>query len=334
MMWNGKVLGEGGVVTRARTTSVRGAPADGHAAALVHSDEQLFDEAARYVRAGIEDKDLVVIGGPPAFQQAMAEDFGDSEGVEFDDGVRLNAKRAPDAIGHCVQLSGRAAGRGSGRLRILAQVDYSVDARATREFACFEAASNLMPAVAPTSVLCIYDTRRLAPELVDTAACTHGSIVEAGRVRPSDSFVDPHEFIRSLPVPAEPLQASLPLLAVDDAASLADLRHALGDELTRAVHDRDRREDLHLAISEMAANAFRHGARPVGARLWASADRLVCTVTDGGRGMDPLRGYWPAHGDDLGRGGMGLWLARKLCDHVDLVSDQHGTTVRLATALR
>jgi hypothetical protein len=31
---------------------------------------------------------------------------------------------------------------------------------------------------------------------------------------------------------------------------------------------------------------------------------------------------------------MGLWLARKLCDHVDLISDERGTTVRLATALR
>ncbi len=57
-------------------------------------------------------------------------------------------------------------------------------------------------------------------------------------------------------------------------------------------------------------------------------------VTDGGGGVDPLRGYWPAHGQDLGRGGMGLWLARKLCDHVDLSSDPRGTTVRLATALR
>ena len=306
----------------------------GHAVALVHSDEQLFSEAALFVQAGVDADDLVVIGGTPAFQRLMAEEFGDADSVEFDDGVRLNAKRAPDAMGHTVKLSGRAAGRGSGRLRVLAQVDYSDDPRATRELACFEAAANLLPAMAPTSVLCLYDTRRLAPALVHTAACTHSSIVESGRARASDSFVDPREFIRDLPVPPEPLQDSVPLLAVDDASRLADLRHALGAQLVEAVEDRDRREDLHLAISEMAANAFRHGGRPVGARLWATADRLVCTISDGGRGVDALRGYWPAHGQDLGRGGMGLWLARKLCDHVDLVSDERGTTVRLATALR
>jgi anti-sigma regulatory factor (Ser/Thr protein kinase) len=300
----------------------------------VNSDDQLFAEAARYVRTGIADGDLVVVGGTPAFQQAMAEEFGDSEAVEFDDGVRLNGKRAPDAIGHCVRLSERAAGRGSGRLRILAQVDYAVDSRATREFACFEAAANLMPTSAPTEVLCVYDTRRLAPELVRTASCTHSSLVESGRVRPSDDFVDPHRFVADLPIPEEPLQDSVPLLAVDEATSLAELRHALGAELVRAVDDLDRREDLHLAVSEMAANAFRHGGRPVGARLWASPDRLVCTISDGGGGVDPLRGYWPAHGQDLGRGGMGLWLARKLCDHVDLINEERGTTVRLATTLR
>jgi anti-sigma regulatory factor (Ser/Thr protein kinase) len=347
MLWNETVVirperavrrvgphGEGGVVTRARTGAgdepVVGC---GHAAALVHSDEQLFGEAAQFAQEGVDSDDLVVIGGSPAFLQAMAEEFGDSDGVEFDDGVRLNAKRAPDAIGHCVRLSERAAGRGSGRLRILAQVDYSADPRATKEFASFEAAANLLPAGAPTSVLCLYDTRRLSPELVHTAACTHESIVEGGLRRPSPSFVDPSEFIRGLPVPREPLQDAAPKLTVDAATSLADLRHALGAELVLAVDDRDRREDIHLAISEMAANAFRHGGRPVSARLWASVDRVVCTISDTGRGVDPLRGYWPAHGQDLGRGGMGLWLARKLCDHVDLISDERGTTVRLATAL-
>lgn len=326
--------GDGGVVTRARAEAGGEPVVDGgHAAALVHSDEQLFAEAALYVQAGIDADELVVIGGTPVFLQTLAEEFGDSDGVEFDDGVRLNGKRAPDALGHCRRLSERAAGRGSGGLRILAQVDYSTDPRSIKEFACFEAAANLMPVSSPTSVLCIYDTRRVAPDLVSTAACTHASMVEAGRRRPSDAYVEPQEFVRGLPVPTEPLQASTPVLAVDDARSLADLRHAIGAELVRAVDDRDRREDVHLAISEMAANAFRHGDRPVAARLWATSDRLVCTISDGGRGVDPLRGYWPAHGEDLGRGGMGLWLARKLCDHVDLLSEERGTTVRLATAL-
>jgi anti-sigma regulatory factor (Ser/Thr protein kinase) len=67
-------------------------------------------------------------------------------------------------------------------------------------------------------------------------------------------------------------------------------------------------------------------------------DRVVCTIGDGGPGWDnPFAGYGPAHGEDLSRGGMGLWLARQLCDHVDISGDpagDGGVRVRLTSLLR
>jgi hypothetical protein len=61
----------------------------------------------------------------------------------------------------------------------------------------------------------------------------------------------------------------------------------------------------------------------------------VVAVADRGRGFaDPLVGFQSAHGADLALGGMGLWLARKLWDHVDLLPGPHGLTVRLSTSLR
>ena len=65
-------------------------------------------------------------------------------------------------------------------------------------------------------------------------------------------------------------------------------------------------------------------------RLWSTARQTVCTVTDAGPGFDdPLAGYLPAHGGDMSRGGMGLWLARQLCDQVTLARTPDGFTVRL-----
>jgi anti-sigma regulatory factor (Ser/Thr protein kinase) len=108
------------------------------------------------------------------------------------------------------------------------------------------------------------------------------------------------------------------------------LRAALGD----VVPDPDLQEDLLLALGEVAANAFRHGRPPVSARLWTDGHRLVCAISDSGRGYDdPLAGYQPAHGQDLAHGGMGLWLARKLWDSVELLDSGSGLTVRLATTL-
>ncbi len=82
----------------------------------------------------------------------------------------------------------------------------------------------------------------------------------------------------------------------------------------------------------MVSNAVRHGRPPVGVRLWATVGTLVCTVRDAGRGWDsPFAGYGPAHGDDLAAGGMGLWLARQLCDHVAIRCDEGGVGVRLTS---
>jgi anti-sigma regulatory factor (Ser/Thr protein kinase) len=135
-------------------------------------------------------------------------------------------------------------------------------------------------------------------------------------------------------VPREPMEDGPPVYSVEDAPTLPDLRHALGAALEAHVADPDLRDDMHLALSEVAANAFRHGSRPVSARLWTNGTRMVCTISDSGTSFDdPLAGFVPAHGYDLSRGGMGLWLARKLWDHVDLISHARGFTVRLSTAL-
>jgi anti-sigma regulatory factor (Ser/Thr protein kinase) len=57
---------------------------------------------------------------------------------------------------------------------------------------------------------------------------------------------------------------------------------------------------------------------------------LVCTISDAGTGWDePFAGYGPAHGEDLSHGGMGLWLARQLRDHVAIRREAAGVSVRL-----
>ena len=65
--------------------------------------------------------------------------------------------------------------------------------------------------------------------------------------------------------------------------------------------------------------------RPVSARVWADGDRVICVISDRGTTYsDPFSGFAPAHGLDLSHGGMGLWLARKLWDHVDVLPERRG----------
>jgi anti-sigma regulatory factor (Ser/Thr protein kinase) len=149
--------------------------------------------------------------------------------------------------------------------------------------------------------------------------------------------VDPEDFLQSLPVPPEPLEDTEPLLQADAVRDLRGLRRELADraaDAKLAPGSEPALEDFLLAVDEMTTNALRHGRPPVSLRLWANEERLVCTITDRGAGFeDPFIGYGPAHGEDLSLGGMGLWLARQLCDHVDITPDGTGVQVRLTTVL-
>jgi anti-sigma regulatory factor (Ser/Thr protein kinase) len=188
---------------------------------------------------------------------------------------------------------------------------------------------------APVSAICLYDRRRLPADVVASAAATHPVLVGGQTWTTNPAFQDPGVYVPSLPLPRAPVEDGDPVFAIEDAPTLAGLRHQLGAVIASLVSDRDQQEDLHLAASEIAANAFRHGVRPVSARVWADGDRVICVISDRGTSYnDPLSGFVPAHGPDLSHGGMGLWLARKLWDHVDVLPADQGLSVRLSTRLR
>jgi anti-sigma regulatory factor (Ser/Thr protein kinase) len=148
----------------------------------------------------------------------------------------------------------------------------------------------------------------------------------------NSAYVDPATYLAGLPVPDAPVESTPPVFAADDVTDFTGLRRTVRRVLSAVDGPDDLIEDFLLAVDEMSSNGIRHGRRPVGLRLWTAPGTLVCTIHDAGAGpTDPFAGYGPAHGEDLSAGGMGLWLARQLCDHVALRRDEHGSSVRLTT---
>ncbi len=307
-----------------------------HAAAVVGSDDELLASCLPFLEEGLAAGDTTVLALPPETAELIGAGLGQSAGaVENHPRIALLDTRAPDAITVTRRLIERARGSGSGWLRVVGAVQFGPQPRTWREGCRYEAARNVLLAGEPLTGLCLYDSRILPPEVLDSARATHPDLVVGGTRHASPDFDDPTAYLRRLSVPREPVEETPPVLAISEATRLADLRHRLGAVLTAHVHDPDLAGDLHLAVSEVASNAFRHGVPPVSARVWAGPDQVICEITDRGVGFsDPLAGFQPAHGPDLGRGGMGLWLARKLFDHVDLLPGPDGLTVRLATRLR
>jgi anti-sigma regulatory factor (Ser/Thr protein kinase) len=307
----------------------------GHGAAVVGSEPELLAVALPFLEAGLREGDLVALTCPPDTVALLARELGArASAVESDPRMSLLGSRVPDALTMCGRYLERAMSSGSGRLRVLAEVDFGADPADWREGQRFESVYNRLMGDAPVAAVCLYDRRRLPAPVVDSAAATHPVLVDASGRRASPAFQDPGTYVPSLPLPREAVEDGAPALAVDDARTLAGLRHQLGAVLAGLVPDREQQEDLHLAASEIAANAFRHGVRPVSARVWGDGDRIVCVISDRGTSYsDPFSGFAPAHGPDLSLGGMGLWLARKLWDHVDVLPGPTGLSVRLSTRL-
>ena len=308
----------------------------GHAASVVASDADLLATALPFLEAGLRAGDLVALTCPDETTALICDALGEqATSVESEPRMSLLGSRAPDALTMCRRFVERASSTGSGRLRVLADIDFGSDPADWREGQRFEAVFNRLMGAAPVGAICIYDERRLSPQVIESAAATHPVLVRGTQWDVNGMFQDPVTYVPALPLPRAPVENGDPVFVIENAPSLPGLRHQIGAVLAVSVPDREQREDLHLAVAEIAANAFRHGTPPIAARVWSNGEQIVCTVSDRGTSWaDPFSGYLPAHGFDLSNGGMGLWLARKLWDHVDVLPGADGLTVRLSSRLR
>ncbi len=103
-------------------------------------------------------------------------------------------------------------------------------------------------------------------------------------------------------------------------------RYAIQAGLTEA-----RAIDLTLAVSEVAANTVKHAKSPGSLKIWYDAKEIVCQIHDEGIITDPLAGRRQPSLD--ASGGHGLWIVNQVCDQVEILSDETGTTIRLHMTL-
>jgi anti-sigma regulatory factor (Ser/Thr protein kinase) len=122
------------------------------------------------------------------------------------------------------------------------------------------------------------------------------------------------EALLSLDLPSRP---EAPAAARKALTSLNGALHLISSERLR---------DAQLLVTEIVANAVRHGspdAEAVGIRVRATEEVMRVEVTDPGRGFDPTK--TPGHSLD-GSGGWGLEIVAALA-HCWGVEQGAGTTV-------
>ncbi|HEV7871812.1 MAG TPA: anti-sigma factor RsbA family regulatory protein [Modestobacter sp.] len=315
-----------------------------HRALIGGSDEALVEGAAAFVCAGLDAGESVVVACTDATAELLQKALADRPQVAWADWGDVYGNGPAAAITAVRRLGERHRTAESPVVRVVLEPFAGPDRDTWREWQRYDAVLDHQLDEAQLFgeedllILCLCDTRRVPGPLVRAARATHPVLQVDGWAGPNPDHVDAAKYLAELPVPPEPLESAEPLVHADSVRDLRGLRRDLAARAADAslpAGSEPALEDFLLAVDEMTTNALRHGRPPVDLRLWADGKRLVCTVTDRGAGLqDPFIGYGPAHGDDLSLGGMGLWLARQLCDHVDITVTDDGVRVRLTTVLR
>ncbi|WP_222267818.1 anti-sigma factor RsbA family regulatory protein [Modestobacter marinus] len=314
-----------------------------HRGLLAASDAELVDGMVAFVCAGLDARQPVVVACTEPTAALLQKEFPDHDEISWPDWSDVYGNGPAAAITAVRRLGARHRGPAAAAVRVVLEPVPASGEDTWREWQRYDAVlDHTLTEAAELGegdlvVLCVFDTRRVPGPLVDAAHATHPVLLVDGRDAPNPASIEPEHYLATLPVPPEPLEATEPLVRADSVRDLRGLRRALAARAADAslpAGSEPALEDFLLAVDEMTTNALRHGRPPVDLRLWADEKRLVCTVTDRGTGLrDPFIGYGPAHGDDLSLGGMGLWLARQLCDHVDITPTEDGVRVRLTTVL-
>jgi anti-sigma regulatory factor (Ser/Thr protein kinase) len=190
-----------------------------------------------------------------------------------------------------------------------------------------EALLNLAFADAPGFwLVCPYDTSSLDPEVIEHASRTHPFLREDGAERPSPIYSGEDLCGQAFGGELEPAPADAYEVAFDED-SLSAMRAFVGELAQDAGIEPVRRDDLLLAVNELATNSIRHGGGDGVLRAWTEGRSLVCEVCDSGHIDKPLTGrVRPRSG---GLNGYGLWLVNQVCDLVQVRASSSGNCVRM-----
>jgi len=295
-----------------------------HLAFLYHGADDYLEHVLAFVRAGLAGSEPVFVALPGGLGwrvQAAAGPAGRLLAVADMTELGRNPARITLAL---VAFAREHAGQ---RIRIVTESLWRGRSDAeTAEVLKHEAL--VQPALGPADaeILCPYNAAELGPALIDCACHAHPEIIERGRRRPSSGYrpgagVPPEAELPPPPAAAEFIAYRThlsPVRALVDRYSEAAGLHA------------DRRADLVLAVSELAANTLTHTDGGGIAHIWTAGHEIICQVHDGGWITDPMAGRKrpPPDAD-----GQGLWVVNDVCDLVERRSGPAGTTTRVHVRL-
>lgn len=296
-----------------------------HDALLYGDADEFVEHALPFVRDGIACGDRVLAVTSTANAEALQEALGpQSSEVDCRD-----SRSWYESPGRAFRAYADYVANAGGRyLRAIGEPVWPLASReAVIEWARYESVLNVSFAGTPAWIVCPYDVASLPDGVVDHARHTHPTLHVRGRRVANSEFVEPAELWAALDRSA-PLVAPAAATPLEVTSDLAGLRAAVAARAELAGVDRARIPELLVAVHELAINALSHGGGRATIRTWVDRRDFVCQIDDEGPGLASVFGGYQVPGPSATRG-RGLWLARQLCDVVEIRSTARGTRIRI-----
>nr|WP_088245296.1 sensor histidine kinase [Streptomyces sp. LUP47B] len=300
-----------------------------HPALFYRDEREYLAGVVPFVRKALAAGEPVAVAVPTENLRLLKAEIGPGEPVRFLD--MREAGRNPGRIIPGVLRAFADAQPPGTRVRIVGEPIWA--GRSATEYpACVqhEALINAAFQGREVTILCPYDTRRLAPQAVADAYATHPVVLDAGSGREEQSGRYDFEAVHArynAPLPPAP---DVPAHAFV-ADVLGEIRHFATDAAARFGLARPRLDDLALAVAELTTNSVVHGGGSGLLRMWTEDGRVVCEVRDRGHLTDLLAGRRPPSRDQ--HGGRGLLMVNLVADLVRVHTGPGGSTVRCWFAL-
>ncbi|MFJ8779428.1 anti-sigma factor RsbA family regulatory protein [Streptomyces sp. NPDC102476] len=300
-----------------------------HPALFYRDEREYLAGVVPFVRKALAAGEPVAVAVPTENLRLLKAEIGPGEPVRFLD--MREAGRNPGRIIPGVLRAFADAQPPATRVRIVGEPIWA--GRSATEYpACVqhEALINAAFQGREVTILCPYDTRRLAPQAVADAYATHPVVLDAGSGREEQSGRYDFEAVHArynAPLPPAP---DVPAHAFV-ADVLGEIRHFATDAAARFGLARPRLDDLALAVAELTTNSVVHGGGSGLLRMWTEDGHVVCEVRDRGHLTDLLAGRRPPSRDQ--HGGRGLLMVNLVADLVRVHTGPQGSTVRCWFAL-
>lgn len=303
-----------------------------HAAGFFTTTAHLVEQAVPIVQTALSRGEPVVIALRPPTERALLHAVSSATGViSFAERDSVHSGSAQTtAARRARELRGLA--RDFGTATVLSEHTPRLDGLDGSFWTELDAALNVACADAPISLTCFYPEIPLHQRILTGARRNHPLLLVDGELRHNPEHRPPHEVLAEMPPAHPPLLGPPDLRLPFRSWQLHEVRTTVERMLLAAGYDASRAEDIVLAVNEVATNAVEHGALEAELLVWTDRDGLTCEVySRDGVLTDPLPGLRaPRPGED---GDRGMWIARQLCDLLQVWTDQWGTHVRMRVVL-